>query len=179
MANTKKVKEEKEKTLDMNLDRAMDEDKALQEGNEIHERMVEQAAVLSDEITSALVKKIVDSSETDNPLKKEVAILAIARTLSTLSSYSFETEDEFLETMRSAYTKMEGNVLKSILNPRPCSECAECSAYLQECAEKDGLDYKATTNANLCFIAYQLINYDLWNKVVYKTLQDKGIDVTK
>lgn len=168
-----------EKTLDMNLDKAMDEDKALKEGNEIHERMVEQAAVLSDEITSALVKKIVDSSETDNPLKKEVAILAIARTLTTLASYSFETEDDFMASLRSAYNKMEQNVLRAILNPRPCSECTECSQYLQECSEKDELDTKMTTNANLCLMSYELINYDLWNKVLYKTLQDKGIDITK
>jgi hypothetical protein len=175
----KKEDKKEEKTLDMNLDRAMDEDKALQEGNELHERMVEQAAVLSDEITSALVKKIVDSSETDNPLKKEVAILAIARTLTTLASYSFETEDEFMTSLRSAYNKMEQNVLRAILNPRPCAECAECSQYLQECSEKDGLDTKMTTNANLCLMSYELINYDLWNKVLYKTLQDRGIDITK
>ena len=157
-----------EKTLDMNLEQTLMEDEHFKEGATEYERIMEQSMVISEEITSALIKEIVkktDTGEKANTLTLTTAIMATAKTLINLASYVYDTEDELKNTVVKARENVVNTVIPALLNPQPCGECPECKNG-QPCSNPN-MDTSMLQTRTLPILCAELLEYDLWNKVMY------------
>ena len=95
--------------LDMNLEQTLMEDEHFKEGANEYERIMEQSMLISEEITSALVKEIVkktDTGEKANTLTLTTAIMATAKTLINLVSYVYDNEEELKDVVINARSTM-------------------------------------------------------------------------
>ena len=157
-----------ESKLDMNLEQTLMEDENFKEGTTEYERIMEQSMVISEEITSALVKEIVkktDTGEKANTLTLTTAIMATAKTLINLVSYVYDTEDELKETVIKARQKVVNNVIPALLDPKPCGECPECKDG-KPCSNPE-MDTEMLQTKTLPVLCAEILEYDLWNKVMY------------
>lgn len=154
--------------LDMDLEKTLLEDEHFKEANTEYERIMEQSMTISEEITSALIKEIVKKTETGekaNTLTLTTAIMATAKTLINLVSYTYDTEEELKDVVMKARRTVVDTVIPAILNPRPCGECPEC---------KDGkpcsnplMDTELLQTKTLPILCAEIIEYDMWNKITY------------
>ena len=154
--------------LDMDLQQTLMEDENFKEGANEYERIMEQSMLISEEITSALIKEIVkktDTGEKANTLTLTTAIMATAKTLINLVSYVYDTEDELKEVVFNARRIVVDTVIPALLNPQPCGECPECKNG-EPCTNPD-MDTSMLQTKTLPVLCAQLIEYDLWNKTMY------------
>lgn len=154
--------------LDMDLEQTLLEDEHFKEGANEYERIMEQSMLISEEITSALVKEIVkktDTGEKANTLTLTTAIAATAKTLINLVSYTYDTEDELKETVIKARETVVNTVIPALLNPQPCKECTECKNGLP-CSNPD-MNTEMLQTKTLPILCAEILEYDLWNKMMY------------
>ena len=154
--------------LDMNLEQTLMEDEHFKEGANEYERIMEQAMVVSEEITSALIKEIVkntDTGEKANTLTLTTAIAATAKTLINLVSYVYDTEDELKDIVVKSRETVVNTIIPAILNPRPCGLCQECKNN-KPCSNPD-MDTELLQTRALPVLCAELLEYDLWNKTMY------------
>lgn len=154
--------------LDMNLEQTLLEDEHFKEGANEYERIMEQSMLISEEITSALVKEIVkktDTGEKANTLTLTTAVMATAKTLINLSSYVYDTEDELKEMVIKARESAVNIVVPALLNPQPCGLCPECKNG-QPCTNPN-IDTTMLQTRTLPILCASLLEYDLWNKTMY------------
>lgn len=169
--------------LDMDLQQTLMEDEHFKEGANEYERIMEQSMLISEEITSALVKEIVkktDTGEKANTLTLTTAIMATAKTLINLVSYVYDTEDELKDVVLNARRIVVDTVIPALLNPQPCGECPECKNG-QPCTNPD-MDTSMLQTRTLPILCAQLIEYDLWNKTMYMYTEGRELlnqDVTE
>ena len=161
-------KENDMNNLDMNLEETLLEDEHFKEGTNEYERIMEQSMVISEEITSALVKEIVkktDTGEKANTLTLTTAIAATAKTLINLVSYVYDTEQELKDTVIKARESVVNTIIPALLNPQPCGECPECKNG-QPCSNPD-MDTSMLQTRTLPILCAEILEYDLWNKTMY------------
>lgn len=169
--------------LDMDLQQTLMEDEHFKEGANEYERIMEQSMLISEEITSALVKEIVkktDTGEKANTLTLTTAIMATAKTLINLVSYVYDTEDELKDVVLNARRIVVDTVIPALLNPQPCGECPECKNG-QPCTNPN-MDTSMLQTRTLPILCAQLIEYDLWNKTMYMYTEGRELlnqDVTE
>lgn len=159
----------KEKTkLDMNLEETLMEDEFFKEGANEYERIMEQSMLISEEITSALIKEIVKKTEAGdkaNTLTLTTAIMATAKTLTNLVTYVYDTEEELKEVVLNARKKVVDTVIPALLNPQPCGKCPECKNG-EPCTNPD-MDTSMLQTRTLPVLCAQILEYDIWNKIMY------------
>ena len=157
--------------MNFNIDEAIAKDENLNQGISEYKIIEKKANDVAEEISSTLVESIVKDNEKFN---LSTAILAVAKCFAHLSSYMYDTEDEFVRKARSAVVS---DVIPALLNPQPCGLCEECkNGNPQECTHPDVRgDY--TTSRFLPILCNMLIEYDLFNKIVYMHTVGKENDV--
>ena len=154
--------------LDMDLAQTLMEDEHFKEGANEYERIMEQSMLISEEITSALVKEIVkktDTGEKANTLTLTTAIMATAKTLINLVSYVYDTEEELKEVVINARRTVVDTVIPALLNPQPCGECPECKNG-KPCTNPD-MNTSMLQTRTLPVLCAQMLEYDIWNKTMY------------
>lgn len=154
--------------LDMNLEQTLMEDEHFKEGANEYERIMEQSMIISEEITSALIKEIVKKTDTGdkaNTLTLTTAIAATAKTLINLVSYVYETEDELKDIVIKARQTVVDTVIPALLNPQPCGECPECKNG-QPCTNPN-MNTEMLQTRTLPILCAEILEYDLWNKTMY------------
>ena len=172
-----------ETKLDMNLAETLLEDENFKEGVNEYERIMEQSMLISEEITSALVKEIVkktDTGEKANTLTLTTSIMATAKTLINLVSYVYDSEDELKDVVINARKAVVDTVIPALLNPQPCGECPECKNG-EPCTNPD-MDTTMLQTRTLPVLCAQLLEYDLWNKTMYMYTEGRELlnqDVTE
>ena len=157
-----------DKKLDINLEQTLMEDEHFKEGNNEYERIMEQAMIISEEITSALIKEIVkktDTGEKANTLTLTTAIAATAKTLINLVSYVYDTEEELKDTVIKAREAVVDTIIPALLNPQPCGKCPECKNG-DPCTNPD-MDTSMLQTRTLPILCAEILEYDLWNKTMY------------
>lgn len=157
-----------ETKLDMNLEQTLMEDEHFKEGANEYERIMEQSMLVSEEITSALIKEIVkktDTGEKANTLTLTTAIAATAKTLINLVSYVYDSEDELRNTVVTARERVVDTIIPALLNPQPCGECPECKDG-KPCSNPN-MDTSMLQTRTLPILCSQILEYDLWNKTMY------------
>lgn len=160
--------------MNFNIDEAIAKDENLNQGISEYKIIEKKANDVAEEISSTLVESIVKDNEKFN---LSTAILAVAKCFAHLSSYMYDTEDEFLTDVRKARSAVVSDVIPALLNPQPCGLCEECkNGNPQECIHPDVRgDY--TTSRFLPILCNMLIEYDLFNKIVYMHTAGKENDV--
>lgn len=154
--------------LDMNLEQTLMEDEHFKEGANEYERIMEQAMIVSEEITAALIKEIVkktDTGEKANMFTLTTAIAAASKTLINLVSYTYESEDELRDVVVKARETVINTVIPALLNPQPCGECPECKNG-QPCSNPN-MDTFMLQTKTLPVLCAEILEYDLWNKTMY------------
>ena len=149
-----------ETKLDMNLAETLLEDENFKEGVNEYERIMEQSMLISEEITSALVKEIVkktDTGEKANTLTLTTSIMATAKTLINLVSYVYDSEDELKDVVINARKAVVDTVIPALLNPQPCGECPECKNG-EPCTNPD-MDTTMLQTRTLPVLCAQLLEY--------------------
>ena len=82
--------------------------------------MEQKANSVAEEISSTLIESIVKE---EGKFNITTAILAVAKSLSHLSSYLYDTEEEFLADVKKARTATVSDVIPALLDPQPCGNC--------------------------------------------------------
>lgn len=148
----------------INIEEALRHDENTQAGLKEYEAMEKQANSVAEEISSTLIESIVKEQGKFNI---STAIMAVAKSLSHLSSYLYDTEEEFLTDVKKARTAVVSDVIPALLNPEPCGECLSC---------KDGKPYECqtphvrgdyTTSRFLPILCNMIVEYDLFNKILH------------
>lgn len=166
--------EQKKEILNMDIEKALLEDDAFKEGVGQYERINEQAQIISEEITAALVAQVIkkdDQGDKANDFTLSTAILATAKTLINLSSYVYKEEKDFLETVEEARTAVIDKIIPSLLNPQSCGLCPECKSK-KPCSNPN-MDTSLLQTRSFPIVAASMIEYDMWTKLMYKFTVEK------
>lgn len=155
--------------MNINVKKALEEDSVFDKGNKEYEKIVDQAHKLSVEITEALIsevpKKNEDGTVTEGSISLTVATMAVMRAAINLCSYMYDNEQDFKDDIIKSRTCVIDNVVPAILNPQPCGKCEECMTG-KPCTHP-AIDTHMMQTRVVPMIACSLVEYDLWNKVLY------------
>lgn len=148
----------------INIEEALNRDENVQSGLDEYKRMEQKANSVAEEISSTLIESIVKEEDKFNIT---TAILAVAKSLSHLSSYLYDTEEEFLIDVKKARTATVSDVIPALLDPQPCGNCMSCKdGKPMECMNPQVRgDY--TTSRFLPVLCNMVIEYDLFNKIMH------------
>ena len=148
----------------INIDEALERDENVQAGLEEYKKIEQKANSVSEEISSTLIESIVKE---EGKFNITTAILAVAKSLSHLSSYLYDTEEEFLLDVKKARTSTVSDVIPALLDPQPCGNCESCKdGKPMECITPQVRgDY--TTSRFLPILCNMIVEYDLFNKILH------------
>ncbi len=148
----------------INVEEALKRDENMQAGLEEYKKMETQANNVAEEISSTMIESIVKEQGKFNI---SVAILAVAKSLSHLASYLYDTEEEFLTDVKKARTATISDVIPALLDPQPCGNCPSCKdGNPMDCVNPQVRgDY--TTSRFLPILCNMIIEYDLFNKILH------------
>lgn len=156
--------------MNFKIDEALKHDTNFQNGLEEYKSLEQTANNIAEEISSTLVDSIVKEQGKFNIT---TAILAVAKSLSHLASYLYDTEEEFLIDVKKARTATVSDVIPALLDPQPCGNCESCkNGNPMECINPQ-VRGDHTTSRFLPVLCNMVIEYDLFNKVMYMHTADK------
>jgi hypothetical protein len=141
-------------------------DAKLEKGYDEYNDIENKADELAKECSSMLLEKLVKEDNAEK-LNLSILLMATAKTLSYLSSYLYDNEEEFLNDIKMARSSVVSDVIPALLHPEPCGECEECkNGNFEECVNvKTTPEY--TTSRFLPLLCNMLIEYDIFNKVLW------------
>lgn len=108
------------------------------------------------------------------------AKLAAAKLLATIASFNYE-EDDFLEGMERARKMIPEEVVPMLMNVQPCGQCDNCkNGKKNECLNPKVRE-EACESRFLPLLSEALIEYDIWNEVLYNSIpaDKKDVDILK
>lgn len=148
----------------INIEEALEKDTGVQKGLEEYRQIENKANSVAQEISTSIVESIVKEQEKFNIT---TALLAVAKTLTHLASYLYDSEEEFLTDVKKARTSVVTDVIPALLDPQPCGECQNCkNGNEAECLNPTVRgDY--TQSRFLPILCNMLVEYDLFNKVIH------------
>lgn len=148
----------------IDIQKALENDKNTQEGYEIYQELETKANSVAEEITTSLVESIMKE---DNDFSISTAILATAKTLAQLASFMYDSEEEFLLDVKKARTCIVTDIIPALLDPQPCGLCQNCKDGDPTQCTNPEIRGDYTLSKFLPLIANMLIEYDLFNKVLF------------
>lgn len=157
----------------------MNTDPDIAEGMKKYNEIDKKALQVSQEISKALIDNIVkDDAEKPDEYKQfnlTSAILAVSKSLIQLASMMYDSEEEFLLSTKHARELVVDKVIPSLLDPQPCGICDNCkNGKPEECINPE-LQSDDTQTRFLPILCGMLIEYDLFNKVLYMHTAGKNI----
>lgn len=145
---------------------AVEQDAHVQEGYDEYRRIEIQANEKAEKLATQLVNEII-SVNNGEKFNMSLAILSVAKALTHLASYLYDTEEEFLEDVKQARTAIPTDVIPALLRPEPCGKCEACRDDRPEDCETPQVRASYTTSRFLPILADMLLEYDLFNKVLW------------
>lgn len=169
-----------EKKLKVDVEGALSEDKAFNEGASEYQRLSEQAQTISEEMTSTLIESVVKSSESKDNYRFTLtsAILATAKTLTNLTAYAYDDHELFIHDIKKARELVVSRIIPALLNPMPCGLCINCKNHKEEECINPVMETENTHTRFLPMISNFLIEYDVWSKILYMYTEGK-VDLSK
>ena len=148
----------------INIEEALEKDTGVQKGLEEYRQIENKANSVAQEISTSIVESIVKEQEKFNIT---TALLAVAKTLTHLASYLYDSEEEFLTDVKKARTSVVTDIIPALLDPQACGECQNCkNGNEAECLNPTVRgDY--TQSRFLPILCNMLVEYDLFNKVIH------------
>lgn len=146
------------------IQRALAEDKDMQNALDKYNSIDEKANAVAQEITKAMVENVVKE---ENEFNLSTAILGVSKSLVQLSSFLYNSEEEFIVAMRRARELVVSDVVPVLVDAQPCGSCENCKNGNQEECLNIKINEENTQSRFLPMLCGMLIEYDLFNKVVY------------
>lgn len=148
----------------INIEEALKHDENIQLGLEEYKTIEQKANSVAEEISSTLIETIVKE---EGKFNISTAIMAVAKSLSHLSSYLYDTEEDFLIDVKKARTSVISDIIPALLDPQPCGYCESCkNGNHMDCINPEVRgDY--TTSRFLPILCNMIIEYDLFNKILH------------
>lgn len=146
------------------IQKALAEDKDMQEALSQYNSIDEQANAVAQEITKAMVENIVKEESNFN---LSSALLGVSKSLVQLSSFLYDTEEEFLVAMKRARELVVSDLVPMLVDAHPCGECENCKNGNQDECLHIKINTENTQSRFLPLLCGMLIEYDLFNKVVH------------
>ena len=146
------------------IEEALEKDTNFQKGLDEYKQMENKANSVAQEISSSIVESIVKEQDKFNI---STALLAVAKSLTHLASYLYDSEEEFLTDVKKARTSVVTDIIPALLDPQPCGECQNCKNGNEvECINPTVRgDY--TQSRFLPILCNMLVEYDLFTKVIH------------
>lgn len=148
----------------INIEEALEKDTDLQKGLAEYKQMEDKANSVAQEISSSIVESIVKEQEKFNIT---TALLAVSKALTHLTSYLYDSEEEFLTDVKKARTSVVSDIIPALLDPQPCEECQNCKNGNEEECLNPIVRGDYTQSRFLPILCNMLIEYDLFNKVIH------------
>lgn len=148
----------------INIEEALERDENTQMGLEEYKRMEQKANAVAEDISSNLIETIVKE---EGKFNISEAILAVAKSLSHLASYLYDTEEEFLLDVKRARTSAVSDIIPALLDPQPCGECEECKNGNPMNCINPIVRGELTTSRFLPILCNMVVEYDLFNKILH------------
>lgn len=148
----------------INVQEALQRDPKFQDGIAKYKEMDAKAGAVAEEITSKLIDAIVKKEESFNI---STALLSVSKALTHLTSYLYDSEDEFLTDVKKARTAIVTDVVPALLNPQPCGLCEACKNGRPYECENPAVRGDYTATRFLPLVCNMLIEYDLFNKILH------------
>lgn len=146
------------------IQKALSEDKDIQEGLEQYNALDEKANAVAQEITKAMVENIVKE---ENNFNLSTAMLGVSKSLIQLASFLYDSEEEFLVAMKRARNLVVSDVVPMLVDAHPCGSCENCkNGKTDECLNVQ-INTENTQSRFLPLLCGMLIEYDLFNKVLH------------
>lgn len=146
------------------IQKALAEDKDMQEALSQYNSIDEQANAVAQEITKAMVENIVKEESNFN---LSSALLGVSKSMVQLSSFLYDTEEEFLVAMKRARELVVSDLVPMLVDAHPCGACESCkNGNPDECLHIQ-INTENTQSRFLPLLCGMLIEYDLFNKVVH------------
>lgn len=166
--------------MDIKIGDAIERDENFQKGFDEYRRIEQKANAVAEELSASLIENIVKEDD-NSKFNLTTAIMAVSKTLSHLTSYMYENEEQFLTDVHKARTDVVSDVIPALLSPQPCGLCDECKNGNPEGCLNPTVRGDHTTSRFLPILANMLIEYDLFNKIIYmhtagKTDSDKAVE---
>jgi len=134
------------------------------EGLEIFKNLDTNAHHEAEELAKLMIEKIVRKEDEFN---LSTALLATAKTLTHLTSYLYDTEEEFLADVKKARSCIVTDIVPALLDPQPCGKCENCkNGNPAECKDPQ-VRAEYTETRFLPLVCDMLIEYDMFNKVLH------------
>lgn len=167
--------------MNLNINEAIEKDENFQKGFDEYRRIEQKANSVAEELSASLVESIVKGDD-NGKFNLSTAIMAVSKTLTHLTSYMYENEEQFLADVHKARTDVVSDVIPALLSPQPCGLCDECKNGNPEGCLNPTVRGDHTTSRFLPILANMLIEYDLFNKIIYmhtagKTEGDEAVVV--
>lgn len=158
------------------IQRALSEDKDMQAGLEHYNSIDEKANAVAQEITKAMVENIVKE---ENEFNLSTAILGVSKSLIQLSSFMYDSEEEFMISMQKARELVVSDVVPMLVDAHPCGSCENCkNGNPEECMNLQ-INTENTKSRFLPMLCGMLIEYDLFNKVLHMHTAGKDVEMKK
>ena len=145
---------------------AIEQSEDLQKGRARFDEMDEYANTMADKLASDIIQKMIAENNGEQ-FNLSTAILAAAKTLSHLASFMYETEDEFLKDVQMAREAAVSSVIPALLDPHPCGLCEDCKNGHPEQCINPVVRAERTTSRFLPILCNMVLEYDLFNKVLW------------
>lgn len=148
----------------INIEEALEKDTGVQKGLEEYRQIENKANSVAQEISASIVESIVKEQEKFNIT---TALLAVAKTLTHLASYLYDSEEEFLTDVKKARTSVVTDIIPALLDPQPCGECQNCKNGNEAKCLNPIVRGDYTQSRFLPILCNMLVEYDLFNKVIH------------
>lgn len=150
----------------INDQEAVERDQYVQEGYDQYRKLEVEANERAEKIATDIVNEIIKTNDGEK-FNMSLAILSVGKALTHLASYLYDTEQEFLEDVKKARTAIPTDVIPALLRPEPCGKCEACRDGRPEDCEHPQVRGSYTTSRFLPILADMLLEYDLFNKVLW------------
>lgn len=164
MANTQE-KETQHETVQVSKEQTVNQDD-LQKGYDEYENLDKLAEEKATELSEKIVKDILDTENKDK-YNMTIAMLSVSKTLVHLASYFYEKQEDFLEDIKKARGSIPADIIPALLKPTPCGECEKCKDGDPDNCIAPIVRADMTTSRIIPMIASMLIEYDLFNKILW------------
>ena len=156
-----------------NIPEELENDKAFQDAlkkfNEINEKSQDYVDKLSETIAQIMG---LDNENTTLEQARDNLVIAkftAAKLLASITSFSY-TEKDFREAIIKARTCITDEIVPTLIQQESCGQCENCKNGHSDACIRPHIREEYTESRFLPLIAEALIEYDIWNEVLYKSI---------
>ena len=151
--------------LMQSIEELLMKDQGIADGQQQVHKDVSVADKLAQDITADLMKKIMKE---DGEVNMQHAILSLARSMTYLGQYMYESEDEFGADVEKARVLAANRVVVALENPQPCGTCESCNDDMP--CDTPKVESEHTRTRFMPLVASALLEYDHWCKTLHKSI---------